>query len=93
LFTNLACNHRRKPPLERPGWAGQRYAGARYGFAHLPHPIAGTVEVLLGVVTAPRLTLADYLDFLFWSTTGNILGGVVFVALLKDSHVVRTGEV
>lgn len=62
------------------------------GFAHLPHSIAGTVEVLLGVLSGARLTLADYANFLFWSTLGNIIGGVVFVALLKYSHVVRGGE-
>lgn len=62
------------------------------GFAHLPHSIAGTVEVLLGVLSGSRLTVADYGGFLLWSTLGNVIGGVVFVALLKYSHVVRGGE-
>lgn len=66
-------------------------AGA-IGFAHLPHSIAGTVEVLFGVLGSAEITIVDYLNFLFWSTSGNVVGGVVFVALLKYSHVTRSGE-
>ncbi|MFC7140480.1 formate/nitrite transporter family protein [Halosimplex aquaticum] len=61
------------------------------GFAHLPHSIAGTVEVLLGVFSSPRIGLVDYAGFLLWSTLGNVIGGVFFVGLLKYSHVVRAG--
>jgi formate/nitrite transporter FocA (FNT family) len=61
------------------------------GFAHLPHSIAGTVEVLAGVFVGPEVTLRDFARFLVASTLGNAIGGSVFVALLKYGHVVRTG--
>ncbi|MBX0323301.1 formate/nitrite transporter family protein [Halomicroarcula sp. F13] len=64
---------------------------AAIGFAHLPHCIAGTVEVVAGVVVSPGIGVADYAEFLAFSTVGNIIGGVVFVALLKYGHVVRSG--
>ena len=65
---------------------------ATIGFAHLPHSIAGTVEVLAGVVVADT-TVVEYGRFLAFSTVGNAVGGVVFVALLKYGHVVRGGSV
>jgi formate/nitrite transporter FocA (FNT family) len=61
------------------------------GFAHLPHSIAGTVEVLLGVFGSAEVTLSDFARFLVASTVGNAIGGSVFVSLLKYSHVVRGG--
>lgn len=61
------------------------------GLAHLPHSIAGTVEVLAGVFAGPEVTGVDFLRFLVASTVGNAIGGSVFVALLKYSHVVRSG--
>lgn len=62
------------------------------GFAHLPHCIAGNVEVLLGLFASPRITLVDYGRFLVGATVGNAIGGTVFVALLKYGHVVRAGQ-
>lgn len=64
---------------------------AAIGFAHLPHCIAGTVEVVAGVIVAPDIGVVEYLEFLTFSTVGNTIGGVVFVALLKYGHVVRSG--
>jgi formate/nitrite transporter FocA (FNT family) len=61
------------------------------GFAHLPHSIAGTVEVLAGVLVSPELTYVDFLQFLGAATVGNAIGGSVFVSLLKYGHVVRSG--
>jgi formate/nitrite transporter FocA (FNT family) len=57
------------------------------GFAHLQHPIVGSVEVLAAVFSRQGVTMADYGRFLLWSTIGSALGGVVFVALVKFSHV------
>ena len=68
------------------------FVSGAIGFAHLPHSIAGSVEVLFGVLGSADISVMDYLDFLLWSTLGNIVGGVVFVGLLKYSHVTRTGE-
>jgi formate/nitrite transporter FocA (FNT family) len=60
------------------------------GFGHLPHSIAGNVEVLAGTLAVPGITPLDYAEFLLTATLGNVAGGAVFVALLKYSYVVRT---
>jgi formate/nitrite transporter FocA (FNT family) len=62
------------------------------GIAHLPHCIAGTVEVLAAVLVSPSMGLATFGEFLVTSTLGNAVGGTVFVALLKYGHVVRGGS-
>lgn len=62
------------------------------GFMHLPHSIAGNVEVLGGLVATNEVTFVDYGRFLITSTLGNAVGGTVFVALLKYGHVVRGGS-
>lgn len=62
------------------------------GLAHLPHSIAGNVEVLAGTLASPSITLAQYAGFLALATVGNAIGGSVFVALLKYGHVVRGDE-
>ncbi len=59
------------------------------GFSHLPHAVAGTVEVLAGVFSGQGITLADFGRFLALSTLGNIAGGVVFVAILKFAHATQ----
>lgn len=59
------------------------------GFAHLPHAVAGNVEVLAGALVAPTITLVDYVRFLLIAVVGNAVGGSVFVALLKYGYVVR----
>ncbi|WP_425492996.1 formate/nitrite transporter family protein [Natrinema amylolyticum] len=64
---------------------------ASIGILHLPHSIAGNVEVLFGLFLSPTVTLVDYIAFLVLSTLGNAIGGVVFVGLLKYGHVVRGG--
>lgn len=62
---------------------------ATIGILHLPHSIAGNVEVLFGLFTASSVTLADYLAFLSLATVGNAVGGAIFVGLMKYGHVVR----
>jgi len=62
------------------------------GLLHLPHSIAGNVEVLFGLLVSPAITLTDYAGFLVLATLGNAFGGAVFVALLKYGHVVRGAE-
>nr|WP_303646841.1 formate/nitrite transporter family protein [Haloarchaeobius salinus] len=62
------------------------------GILHLPHSIAGNVEVLFGLFVSPAITVVDYLAFLVLATIGNAVGGAVFVALLKYGHVVRGGS-
>ncbi|MCB0112053.1 MAG: hypothetical protein KDE53_39290, partial [Caldilineaceae bacterium] len=60
------------------------------GLGKLHHSIVGTVEVLAGLFAAQDITLADFGHFLLWTTIGNSIGGVVFVALIKYGHVVRS---
>lgn len=64
---------------------------ASIGILHLPHSIAGNVEVLFGLFVSPQVSVIDYLIFLGIATIGNAVGGVVFVGLLKYGHVVRGG--
>lgn len=62
---------------------------ATIGLLHLPHSIAGNVEVLFGLLTSTAVSPLDYLAFLLLATVGNAVGGTIFVALLKYGHVVR----
>lgn len=61
------------------------------GLAHLPHSIAGSIEVLLGVFSQPDITVFDFGHFLLWSTIGNTVGGSIFVGLLKYGHGIHGG--
>ncbi|USZ75987.1 formate/nitrite transporter family protein [Halorussus vallis] len=65
---------------------------AAIGILHLPHSIAGNVEVLFGVFLSPMVSVLDYVTFITLATMGNAVGGVVFVSLLKYGHVVRGGD-
>lgn len=62
---------------------------ASIGFAHLHHCVVGTAEVLSGVFSGQGVTFGDFLYFLGYSTLGNVLGGLVFVALIKYGHASR----
>ncbi|MDZ7808809.1 MAG: formate/nitrite transporter family protein [Gracilimonas sp.] len=62
---------------------------ATIGILHLPHSIAGNVEVLFGLFTSTEIGFMDYFLFLVMATIGNILGGAIFVGLLKYGHVTR----
>jgi formate/nitrite transporter FocA (FNT family) len=59
------------------------------GLLHLPHSIAGNVEVLFGLLISSAVSPLDYLTFLALATVGNAFGSGIFVALLKYGHVVR----
>ncbi len=50
---------------------------------HLPHSIAGNVEVAMGFLVDPDIGAFDYGRFLVASLIGNAVGGIIFVALLK----------
>jgi formate/nitrite transporter FocA (FNT family) len=56
------------------------------GFGHLHHAIVGSTEVLAGVFSGQGATLADFWRFLLPTTVGNLLGGFIFVALIKYGH-------
>ncbi|MEM8938801.1 MAG: formate/nitrite transporter family protein [Bacteroidota bacterium] len=57
------------------------------GIAGLHHCIVGSIEVFAGFITSRQITLFNYLKFQIWATIGNAIGGAVFVAILKFSHV------
>lgn len=63
---------------------------ASIGLAGLPHCIVGNIEVVSGVI-AGSISFAEYLSFLIPTTIGNALGGVLFVGVLKFSHVAFSG--
>lgn len=61
------------------------------GFLGLHHVIAGTAEVVAGMLTSPRVGWQQLSVFLIASTLGNAIGGVFFVAVIKYGHAVHAG--
>lgn len=59
---------------------------ASIGLAGLHHAVLGSVEVMAGYFAGQGITLADAGHFLLWTTLGNIIGGGVFVAVVKYGH-------
>lgn len=62
------------------------------GIGGLHHSIVGSIEVFTAVLTSQAITLTDYFTVQLWATVGNIVGGVVFVAFIKFSHVTGTRQ-
>lgn len=59
---------------------------ASIGLGGLHHSIVGTVEVMAAVLVPGGISFSYFWHFLLWSTLGNAIGGVFFVALIKYSH-------
>lgn len=59
------------------------------GLGGLHHSIVGAGEVLGGLLSGSRISVADFVHFLAWVTLGNVLGGFVFALLLKYSEGTR----
>jgi formate/nitrite transporter FocA (FNT family) len=57
------------------------------GIGGLHHAIVGSIEVFTALLTSKSVSIEDYLHVQLWATIGNIIGGVVFVAFVKFSHV------
>ena len=62
------------------------------GFANLHHVVLGTVEVLAAVFAGQDVTLAQFGHFQLWATLGNMIGGTLFVALIKYGHAKPKSE-
>jgi len=62
------------------------------GIAGLHHSIVGSIEVFCGYLTGTSITLGDYLSFESLSILGNIIGGSVFVSILKYGHTRRENQ-
>ncbi|GEO10980.1 formate/nitrite transporter family protein [Segetibacter aerophilus] len=56
------------------------------GVAGLHHSVVGAVEMLAGTLTSPHIHFTDFLRFMALAVPGNIIGGSIFVAVLKKSH-------
>lgn len=65
---------------------------AAIGFSHFHHSVLGSVEVLSAVFAGQGVDLADYGHFLLWTTLGNSIGGIFFVAFIKYGHVIRSNK-
>ncbi len=50
------------------------------GILHLPHSIAGNVEVLFGLFISSEIPVLDYVTFLGLATVGNVVGGACLPA-------------
>lgn len=59
------------------------------GVGGLHHSIVGTVSALAAIFAGEPLTWAHFGHFLLWTTLGNAIGGVIFVAVLKYGHASR----
>jgi len=57
------------------------------GVAGLHHCIVGSIEVLSGLFSSDSISFQDYLKFQSFATLGNIIGGSVFVSILKFSNI------
>lgn len=64
---------------------------ASIGLSGLPHCIVGNIEIATGWFSG-RISFGQYLSFLTPVTLGNIVGGVFFVAILKFSHTIQSGD-
>lgn len=57
------------------------------GIGGLHHSIVGSIELFTALLTCDTISLGEYFRVQGWATLGNIIGGVVFVAFMKYSHV------
>ena len=59
------------------------------GLGGLHHSIVGSLEVFAGLITSEEIGLNDYARFQIWATLGNMIGGTVFVAVIKYGQLGR----
>jgi len=57
------------------------------GLGGLHHSIAGSVELFLGFIMSPSITIATIIPVIAVMLLGNAIGGSVFVALLNYGHI------
>ena len=57
----------------------------------LDHAVLGSGHLLAAYFSGTGVSMRTFVFFLVWSTIGNAIGGVFFVAILKYGHVVRGG--
>lgn len=59
------------------------------GISGLHHSIVGAAEVMTGALTSDKISYKDFFYFLFLAVPGNVLGGAIFVAALKNSNTTK----
>ncbi len=64
---------------------------ATIGIVGLPHCIVGNIECAAGFFNG-HINFGKYFNFLWAATLGNIIGGVLFVAIIKFNHAVLSGK-
>ena len=57
------------------------------GLGGLHHSIAGSVELFLGFIMSPSITITTIIPVIAVMLLGNAIGGSVFVALLNYGHI------
>lgn len=62
------------------------------GFSGLHHSIVGMVEVVAGLIISPTIGWLDVARFMALAATGNAIGGVFFVAIIKFGHATQASE-
>jgi formate-nitrite transporter family protein len=60
------------------------------GFAGLHHVVAGSIELFAAMFAHQGISGSEASRVLFWATLGNIVGGTVFVAVIKFGHAKPT---
>jgi formate/nitrite transporter FocA (FNT family) len=60
------------------------------GFAGLHHVVAGSIELFAALFAHQGVSGADTARVICWATLGNIVGGTVFVAVIKFGHAKPT---
>lgn len=58
------------------------------GLGSLHHCIVGSTEIFAGMLTSDHITIIDYVRVQFMATIGNIIGGVLFVSILKYRAII-----
>lgn len=64
---------------------------ATIGIIGLPHCIVGNIEVASGLFSG-AVSFGEYMNFIIPVTLGNMIGGVLFVGILKFNHTIHRGE-
>lgn len=62
------------------------------GIAGLHHSVVGSIEMFTGMLASDKIHFSDYLYFQSLAVLGNIIGGSLFVSILKYSHTRRTAQ-
>ena len=57
------------------------------GIGGLHHSIAGSVELFIGYLMSPNITLTSITPIILLTLLGNAIGGSIFVALLNYGHI------